>query len=163
MVDEPVRAEQPLFLSGKGGEDHRPAIALAPQPFRLADEQGDIGGVVQRPVIEAVAIDRFAVPIAVEMRRQDDRLAGHGGVAAREHAQDIGRNEAALLEREAGLQPIGQGEARQRGARAALRDQVRGVMRAVADQFCEGIGVERDAQEAVSLRLRPGNADTVRA
>jgi len=61
--DEPASAEQALILAREGREQHAARKAVPGARFGEADDRGDIGRIVERAVIKAIARDRLAVAV----------------------------------------------------------------------------------------------------
>src|SRR3954468_16551145 len=148
MGGEIGRAEQPLLLTGEGREQDRAAIGLAVAPIGKPGEQGDVGRVIERAVIERVAVYRLAIAVAVEMGAEDDILLPE--VRAWEDGEHVGRAVAAGARREGGAEAGGDvegrggggGEARERRVAAAGGEDSGRVLPRAGDEGGEGVGVE---------------------
>ncbi len=112
VLDEPARAEQPFLLARHGEEQDRTAERLSMPPLGEPDQQCNIGGVVKRAVVDAVAVHRLAVTVAVEMRGEDDHLVGELRIGSGQECDDVGRSDVALTDGEVGPQVHGNREAR---------------------------------------------------
>ena len=77
MRGEVAGPEQPVFLGGDREEHDRPPQmdARLVQPARDVEERRRPGRVVHRPVVNAVAVDRFAAPEVIEVRAEHEVLA----------------------------------------------------------------------------------------
>jgi hypothetical protein len=101
VLGEVRGAEQAFFFAGEDAEEERASGSAIPivkfisecDPAKLVrefDEEGDIGCVVERAVVEIVAEDGGAVAIAVEVCGERDVLGGEFGVSAGEDGEDVG-------------------------------------------------------------------------
>src|SRR6185312_14537170 len=98
-----------------------------------------------------VTVHRLAVAVTVEVRGEDDDLVRDLRVAPRHVSEDVGRADVALAKREPRMESGGDGEARQRLARASRGDQRRGAASAAGDELAQRVGVEGHPQERVRL------------
>ena len=157
--DEPARAEQPLLLAGHAANRIGRRKPLAVAPLGEADQQRDIGRIVERAVVEPVAVDRLAVAVAVEVRGQDDRLVGRASGRSRAAARPRWARRCPARGRELRAEPRRQVEARQRlAARCppAIRRPHCGRCRRAAWRATSALSVNRRNGSAV--RLRPPRA-----
>ena len=154
MGHEPSGAEQPLLLAGPRDEQHRTTEARAVALLGHADQQRHVRGIVERAVVQPVAVHRRAVSVAVEMRGQDDRLIGHRGIAAGKKTDDVRRHDLLRRDGERRVEAIDHVEGRQRRALAAVGDQSRRIVAVAADHLLQRIGVERETHEGIAVALR---------
>ena len=96
VLQPPARAEQALFLRRPRGEQHRSGKALAAPPFRQPREQCDIAGIIERAIVQPIAVHRFAKAIAIDMGAEQHHLAGLALVGAGQQADHLLAGEAAL-------------------------------------------------------------------
>ena len=108
MLQPPARAQQALFLRRPRREQHRAGITLALAPCRQLTDQRHIAGIVQRAVVQAVAVHRLAKAIAIDMGAQQHHFAGLGLVGAGQQAEHLLAGEAALRRGQFCLEPAGQ-------------------------------------------------------
>ena len=97
MRGEVVRADQPLLLRRDRDEQDRAprARARVGEGARDLDQRRDPGRVVERTVVDRVAVDRRADPEVVEVRAVDDVLVAQPGVGAAQQADDVGARDVA--------------------------------------------------------------------
>ena len=90
------RAEQPLLLASPGSKQDWTAERVPVPPLGEADQERDISGIVERAVVDPVALDRLAIAVTVEVRGEDDRLVRELRVGARHVGEHVGRADVAL-------------------------------------------------------------------
>ena len=123
-------------------------------PFEEAHDQGDVRRVVERPVVQRVAVYRRPVAVAVEVRGEDDRLVGLRRVGPWEDPDDVRRAQRPTRGGERRAQAVAQVEGGERPSSAARGDEGVGVLPTPGQHGPERPGAQRERDEPAARRRR---------
>ena len=121
-----------------------------------AHDERDVRRVVQRPVVERVAVHRRPVAVAVEVRRENDRLARLRRIGPGKDADDVRRPQRPPGRGERRPQAVAHVERGQRAPGTTRGDKRIRVLRAPGEHRPERLGAQREGDEPGARRLRRG-------
>src|SRR6185312_1435796 len=96
MMGEPCRAAEAFLFTRKDGKQHAAFQIAAVMKARELNERSDVSRIVERSVVEAVAVDRLAEAVAIEVSRDDDVFVLQRGIASGEDSEDVLRRKLLL-------------------------------------------------------------------
>src|SRR5206468_1304169 len=132
-------SEEPFLFTCDDEEQDGSAEGLCMAPLSQPDKQRNIGGIVERSVVDAVAVHRLTIAIAIEVRGKNDHLIAKRGIRARQEADDVWRRNVALPHGEACPQAAANCEAWQRLPGTAGGDEGGGILATPRNELAERI------------------------